>query len=133
MKRTVLDSWALMPLFKDEPAAEAVEEHLAKASESGESLALCVINWGEVVHQFERRGGGTAAEAVISEIAQLPIELVPVDAALTRQAATFKARGGLNYADCFAAALAKARKAALLTGDPQLKALEKEIKINWLK
>jgi predicted nucleic acid-binding protein len=132
MKRTVLDSWALMALYKDEPAAEAVEEHLANASESGESLALCVINWGEVVYQFERAGGRTAAEAVISEIAQLPIELVPADEALTRQAAAFKARGGLAYADCFAAALAKARKAELLTGDREFKALEKEIKIGWL-
>lgn len=133
MKRAVLDSWALMALYKDEPAADAVEERLAKASESGEFLALCVINWGEVVYQFERLGGRAAAESVISEIEQLPIELVPVDVELTRQAAAFKARGGLSYADCFAAALAKERKLELLTGDPEFKALEKDIKISWLK
>ena len=32
-----------------------------------------------------------------------------------------------------AAALAKEKKAELVTGDPEFKALEKEIKINWLK
>jgi hypothetical protein len=36
-------------------------------------------------------------------------------------------------ADAFAAALAKERKTELVTGDPEFKALEKEIKINGLK
>jgi predicted nucleic acid-binding protein len=133
MKSAVLDSWALMALYKDEPAADEVEERLAKASESGEFLSLCLINWGEVVYQFERLGGKAAAESVIAEIEQLPIELIPVDKALTRQAAAFKARGGLSYADCFAAALAKERKTELLTGDAEFRTLEKEIKICWLK
>jgi predicted nucleic acid-binding protein len=48
-------------------------------------------------------------------------------------AADFKARHKLSLADAFAAALAKERKAELITGDPEFKALEKEIKIGWLK
>ena len=32
----------------------------------------------------------------------------------------------------FAAALAKERKVEPITGDPEFKTLEKEIKINWL-
>ncbi len=39
----------------------------------------------------------------------------------------------LNLVDAFAAALAKEKKAELITGDPEFKALEKEIKITWLK
>jgi predicted nucleic acid-binding protein len=39
----------------------------------------------------------------------------------------------MAYADCFAAALARIRNCELLTGDPEFKALEKEIKIAWLK
>ena len=48
-------------------------------------------------------------------------------------AAEFKTRFKLSLADAFAAALAKEKKAELVTGDPEFKALEKEIKINWLK
>lgn len=33
----------------------------------------------------------------------------------------------------FAAALAKSRKAELVTGDPEFKQVEDEIKIGWLK
>ena len=36
-------------------------------------------------------------------------------------------------ADAFAAALAREKKAELVTGDPAFKALEKEIKVQWLK
>jgi predicted nucleic acid-binding protein len=35
-------------------------------------------------------------------------------------------------ADAFAAALAKEKKAELVTGDPEFKPLENEIKINWI-
>ncbi len=35
--------------------------------------------------------------------------------------------------DVFAAALAKVKNAELLTGDPEFKSVEKEIKISWLK
>jgi len=38
-----------------------------------------------------------------------------------------------SLADAFAAALAKEKKAELITGAPEFKALAKEIKINWLK
>lgn len=42
-------------------------------------------------------------------------------------------RVSLSLADAFAAALAKKLKANLVTGDPEFKAVEKEIKIDWLK
>jgi predicted nucleic acid-binding protein len=48
-------------------------------------------------------------------------------------AADFKARHRLSLADAFAAALAKELKAELVTGDPEFKTLEKELKIHWLR
>jgi hypothetical protein len=44
---------------------------------------------------------------------------------------TLKASKGPSKSS--AAALAKEKKAELLTGDPEFKHVEKEIKINWLK
>lgn len=55
------------------------------------------------------------------------------DLELVRQAAIFKATKRLSYADCFAAALAKLHNAELVTGDPEFRAVETEIKIGWLK
>ncbi|MBN9689622.1 MAG: PIN domain-containing protein [Verrucomicrobia bacterium] len=63
----------------------------------------------------------------------LPIEFHPVTRALADQAARYKAAHKMSLAAAFAAALAKERKAELITGDPEFKPLEKEIKIRWLK
>lgn len=41
-------------------------------------------------------------------------------------------RHRLSLADASAAALAKATKADLVTGDPDFRTLEKEIKIRWV-
>jgi predicted nucleic acid-binding protein len=51
---------------------------------------------------------------------------------ISRQAAMYKSIGGMSYADCFAAALAKLRNAELVTGDKEFKKVEKDIKISWL-
>jgi predicted nucleic acid-binding protein len=58
---------------------------------------------------------------------------IPRPARLPDTAADFKARFKISLADAFAAALAKEKKAELVTGDPEFKPLEKEIKINWLR
>ncbi len=39
----------------------------------------------------------------------------------------------ISLAAAFAAALAKEKEAELLTGDPEFKALEKDLKIDWRK
>ena len=130
-----MDSWALMALLNDEPAAEQVEELLAKAAIGTHKLLMSVINWGEIYYSVMRGGSREAAESKALEIAGMPIEIVPVesDLVLARQAAQFKAAYRFSYADCFAAALAKIRKAELVTGDPEFKQVEDEIKIGWLK
>lgn len=135
MATKVLDSWALMALFNNEPAADAVEKVLGEAAADRHRLLLSVINWGEIYYSVMRGASPEMAEQKAREIAALPIDIVGVgdDLALARQAAIYKATHRMAYADCFAAALAKVRKAELVTGDPEFKPLEKEIKIHWLK
>jgi predicted nucleic acid-binding protein len=38
----------------------------------------------------------------------------------------------MAYADCFAVALARLKKAEIYTGDREFKAVEKEVKVVWL-
>ncbi|MFI5176708.1 MAG: PIN domain-containing protein, partial [Terriglobia bacterium] len=99
-------------------------------------LLLCVVNWGEIYYNTMRKVSQEAAEQKAKEIAGLTIEIVGVDDKnldLVRQAAIYKGMKKLPYADAFAAALAKLRNAELVTGDPDFKAVEGEIKIGWLK
>jgi ribonuclease VapC len=135
MASRVLDSWALIAFFEDEPAAEAVEEILDQANRDKHRLYLSAVNWAEVYYSTMREVSPEAAEAHAHTIANLPIDVIGVgdDLKLARQAAIYKATYRLSLADAFAAALAKDKKAELVTGDPEFKPLEKEIKIIWLK
>lgn len=132
----VLDSWALLAFFEDEPAAEQVESLLVKAEAGTHKLLLCVVNWGEVYYNTMREVSQEAAEQTAKEMAGLTIDLVGVDEQnleLVRQAAIYKATRKLSYADAFAAALAKIRNAELVTGDREFKVVENEINIQWLR
>lgn len=135
MATKVLDSWALIAFFEDEPPADAVEKLLQQAAAEKHKLLMCVVNWGEIYYNTMRAVSQEAAEQKGREIATLPIEIVGVDddLALARQAAIFKAKHKMAYADCFAAALAKIKNAEIVTGDPEFKEIEKEVKVSWLK
>ncbi|HXE74743.1 MAG TPA: type II toxin-antitoxin system VapC family toxin [Candidatus Xenobia bacterium] len=132
MKRYVLDANALMALFEDRPGAEKVQELIARAAETQNFLLMSVVNWGEVYYSYWRDRGEDVANDRIRTIAQLPIEVVDVDMEVTRLAASLKARHKLPYADCFAAALATTRRAQLVTGDHDFRALDSSVQVHWL-
>ena len=132
MAAKVLDSYALMAFFEDEPGADFVRGLIHKAVESGTNLLMTVVNLGEVWYSIARTNSLETADQYIHEIKGMGIEIVDIDWTLTRQAAAFKINGSISYADCFAAALAKLRKAELITGDKEFKVLQDEIKISWI-
>ncbi len=132
MATKVLDSYALMAFFEDESGADTVRGLILKAEEDGVQLVMSVVNLGEVWYSIARTNSPQTADQYIGEIHGMAIEVVDVDWQLTRQAAIFKADGNISYADCFAAALAKSRKAELVTGDKEFKCLEDQIKIAWI-
>ena len=128
----VLDSWALLCYLEREPGFEKIIDLFTKVVDSSQPLLMCVVNWGEVYYQVARRWGEPRAREIERVIQTLPIKVVEADQDLTREAARFKTVYKMSYADCFAAALARSRKAELVTGDREFKAAEKEIKILWL-
>jgi len=132
MATKVLDSYALMAFFEDEPGADTVRSLISKAVEGSVNLAMCVVNLGEVWYSIARTNSTETADQYVHEIKGMAIEVVDADWLLTRQAAAFKVNGNISYGDCFAAALAKAKKAELVTGDKEFKSLEGEIKISWI-
>lgn len=132
MKRIVLDSSALIAYFEAEKSGEAVAEKLGQAAEGKLHLFLSLVNWGEVYYVTLRSYDKPHAEKVIDALQNMPVEVVPADREITKMAAKYKARGGMSYSDCFAAALAKKLTAELMTTDSDFKNMEKEIKVIWL-
>jgi len=128
----VLDSWALLCYLEQEPGFEKMIDLFEKAVESSKPLLMCIVNWGEVYYQVLRRFGDQKAQEIEQLIQTLPITLVEANKELTREAARIKATKRMAYADCFAVALTRLKKAALYTGDPEFKVVEKDIKVVWL-
>lgn len=128
----VVDSYSLLAYLEREAGADKMIEIFRVARDSGRELLLSVVNWGEVYYITLREAGSERAEEVIRLISTLPIQIVPADLELTKQAAEFKSKHKMSYADCFAVELAKQRKAELVTGDKEFRGVEGEVKILWL-
>lgn len=133
MPGKVLDSFALIAYFRDEAGAEIVENLLVTAGKKDVPLHMTEVNYAEVKYSIVKKDGAEAWEEAAKILQGLPIEFHPATRELADLAAGYKARFKLSLADAFAAALAKEKKAELVTGDPEFKALEKEIKIGWMK
>jgi PIN domain nuclease of toxin-antitoxin system len=134
LKSVVFDSYAVLALLFDEVGAAQVADLIAKASQFEFHISISVMNWAEIKYQILRRRGAAAWEQSRSRLLALPIEIVPADLTLAEAAAEYKAAHKMSLADAFAAALAKQRKAELVTGDKEFKSLERELnKITCLR
>ena len=133
MATGVLDAHALLAFFRGEDAGVPVKELLHKAATADRPLHMTEVNYAEVKYTLLKKDGPEAWDQAEDVLKSLPLEFHPATRALADTAADFKARFKISLADAFAAALAKEKKAELVTGDPEFKALEKEIKISWLK
>jgi ribonuclease VapC len=131
-KPRVLDSWAMLAFFQNEPAADQVEKIINDAHAAGADLLMSVVNVGELWYTIARTHSAKQADSIIAELRTLKIDFIDADWELTQQAAAFKAKGKIAYADCFAAAVARKFKADLVTGDPELKQVEGEVKVLWV-
>jgi predicted nucleic acid-binding protein len=133
--RFVLDSYALIGYLENEPFAGRIQKYLKQARKAETSLYLHSIHLGEVYYITLREQGQNAADLAYARIKAFPLTFIDkIDEELLLKAASLKAGYPISYVDSFAAALAKIHNCALLTGDPELKVLEKEsiISIDWL-
>lgn len=129
--RYVLDAFAVMALVRLEPGGPLVRV-LARASSGDAELAMSAVNWGEMLYSIERRSNAADAQKVAVSLEAVPVEIVPADKELAQRAAGLKLRGRLSFADCFAAALAQVRDAAVVTGDPEFHSVENLVAVEWL-
>lgn len=133
MKCFVLDSFALLVFFEEQKDWKKVEQFLIDASSDKIELVMSGINYGELYYITAQREGFETADYVIQTVDSLPIKVIYPDQELTLESARIKSKGGISYADCFAASLAKKFNAALITGDPEFKKLTPEISLEWIR
>jgi predicted nucleic acid-binding protein len=132
MKPHVLDAHALVAYLEREAGFETVAELFTQAVERDTPLLMTSVNMGEVLYMARRECGVEQMELVERTVAELPIDIVTVDMPLARRAAELKATRRMSYPDCFAAALAAQSGGPVVTGDPEFRSVDKDIKVVWL-
>ena len=121
----VLDASALLAMLCGEAGARKVEGALAGAR-------MSVVNMAEVASHYIHLG--MPDEEVDRMLRPLPVELVPADAKLAREAARLRrhtVEGGLSLGDRFCLALAKREGLPAWTADRKWKeiAAAAEVKV----
>lgn len=132
MKDYVLDANAVLRHFKvgNASGAEEVHDLFLQAQRKQARLFMSVINVGEVFYILLRDIGEQRALHYI-QVLQHGVMIVEADISHTIQAATLKHRHKLGYADSFAAALALASRATLVSADPSFESVGKSLK--WMR
>ncbi|MGD0815156.1 MAG: PIN domain-containing protein [Verrucomicrobiota bacterium] len=110
MSAKVLDSFALIAYFRDEPGAEAMENLLVSAGKKDSPLHMTDVNYAEVRYSIVKKDGPEAWEEAAKILQGLPIDFHSTNRAMADTAADFKARFKISMADAFAAALAREKK-----------------------
>jgi len=129
----VLDTWAFLAYFQDEPAAKGMEDLIIEAHEKNIRLLMSVVNIAEVWYILAREESPAEADQSVFDLERLGVRFVEADWRRARLAAGFKAGHAMSLGDCFAAGLSQEYDAALVTGDAEFKQVEGEIEIRWLK
>lgn len=131
-KSIVLDAWAVLAYREDEPGAEEIADLVIEAQTDGVPVMMTTINVGEVWYILAREVSEAEADKAVQELRHLGVQFVDPDWKLTRDAAAFKAKYRMSFADCFAAALAKQHKAQLMTGDAEFRQVEADVQVRWV-
>ncbi|MFN8205674.1 MAG: type II toxin-antitoxin system VapC family toxin [Solirubrobacteraceae bacterium] len=119
----VLDAWAVLAVLEDEPEADHILALLAVRP-----ARMSSINLGEVYYQAIRRRGRRRADEALQDVRQMVSAELP-DHELVLAAGRLKARGKISYADCYAVATAQRHHEPLVTGDPEILALDGEVEV----
>jgi ribonuclease VapC len=128
----VLDAFALLAYFQDEPVAARVEQLMEQAAKEKCRLFVSIINLGELLYIIEQRGGASKAQEALALFQQLPIEILPADETTVFSVAHIKAAHILSYPDAFAVAAALHANACILTSDKEFKGVDQMVKVEWL-
>lgn len=100
---------------------------MAEAIDAG-GVVISWINLGEVFYTEVRAVGEAAAAAAVEEL-RASIRTKEPDAETVLAAARIKSRHRLSYADAFAVATAEHHRLPLLTGDPEILALDRPLTV----
>jgi len=132
-----LDAFAWLAWLQDEPGAAAVQRWLDDAEAARAECVTSIINLGEAYYRLVRVDRRDEAESLwrLALRGTLPVSVKDATRQRVRRAAELKSKHAIAYADAFAVATAVEFSAVLLTGDPEIRPLQGELRLDveWLR
>lgn len=134
--RACLDAFAWLTWLQDDPGAATVQGWLEAAEAGRAECITSIITLGEAYYRLVRVDRRDAAESLwrMAVRGTLPVSVKDATRRRVRRAAELKSKHAIAYADAFAVATALEFNAVLLTGDPEIEAIEGEqdLRVTWL-
>lgn len=129
----ILDAFALMAYFENEPGADRIEQILDEVRSERARAYISIINIGEVIYNTERKHGFNKAQDALAFIQELPVEVLPADNLTVLAAAHIKANHPVSYADAFVIVAAQKLNGIVMTGNPEFYDVTELANVEWLK
>lgn len=129
----ILDAFAFMAYFENEPGAERIEQILQEVKAGKSRAFISIINLGEVIYNVERKHGLNKAQDTLALIQEMPVEVLSADDQTVFAAAHIKANHQISYADAFVFVAAQKVNGIIVTGDPEFHDIAELAQIEWLK
>jgi len=128
----ILDACAMLAYLNNEHGVEVIGEVLEKGNRDEAKIFITAMDLAEIYHIVLKKEGRDKALKTILLIKNLPVECVGLDEPLLMLAGEIRMQFPLTLGDALVAAVAKTKKAKLITGDSDFKSLEKEIECVWI-
>lgn len=132
MGAVVVDAGPLVSLLLNEAGAPRVSARIEELLPVSD-LSISSVNWCEVLYTARAKANPFVEALAVRGFRAFPISVVDANERIATYAADVKARFGLGLGDSFAAGLALALDAPLLTGDTDFLPLaEHGLKLDWV-
>jgi predicted nucleic acid-binding protein len=132
VKTRVLDSWAILEWIGGrQPACHFVRKLLSEAEEGHTRLLMSAINAGEVYYFLRKQHSLALSESWRESARTLPATIEVPTGEDIWNAASLNGQFPIAYADAFAAALAQKYNCPLVTGDPELRSVDR-LELDWI-
>lgn len=130
--KKVIDAYSLLAFLENAICADKVAFLIKNALEKDSPLMISSLAWCEACFGIFASEDKSKAADTIGNILTLPIEIVAFDCEAAKIAAAIKSENKISYPDAASLALAKIKKATLVTGKQELREFSKIVDIEIL-
>ena len=128
----ILDSSALLALFRGGEPGQKVELILQKGGRHGVELYLSAVDWGKCYSALLQQEKPRQVKEFLEKVENSALSIVAVNKKISAEAALLVEEYRVPYEKAFAPALGVITDGIVVTADPVLHGVEEAVDIFWL-